>query len=67
VGFDVTDPLLIRFSAFVIYWRKKKCEYNETVTSAIPRLQESIGFSKKGGAVQYSHRVGIPMKLVRLI
>jgi hypothetical protein len=23
VGFDVTDQLLIRFSAFVRYWRKK--------------------------------------------
>jgi hypothetical protein len=30
VGFDVTEQLLIRFSAFVIYWRKK-WEYNETV------------------------------------
>jgi hypothetical protein len=30
VGFDVTDQLLIRFSAFVRYWRKK-WEYNETV------------------------------------
>jgi hypothetical protein len=30
VGFDVTDQLLIRFSAFVGYWRKK-WEYNETV------------------------------------
>jgi hypothetical protein len=30
VGFDVTDQLLIRFSAFVRYWRKN-WEYNETV------------------------------------
>jgi hypothetical protein len=30
VGFDVTDQLLIRFFAFVRYWRKK-WEYNETV------------------------------------
>jgi hypothetical protein len=29
VGFDVTDQLLIRFSAFVRYWKKWK--YNETV------------------------------------
>jgi hypothetical protein len=30
VGLDVTDQLLIRFSAFVRYWReKKKWEYNE--------------------------------------
>jgi hypothetical protein len=31
VDFDVTDELLIRFSAFIGYWRKKKPEYNETV------------------------------------
>jgi hypothetical protein len=30
VGFDVTDQLLIRFSAFVRYWRKE-WEYNERV------------------------------------
>jgi hypothetical protein len=30
VGFDITDQLLIRFSAFVRYWRKK-WEYNGTV------------------------------------
>jgi hypothetical protein len=30
LAFHVTDQLLIRFSAFVRYWRKK-WEYNETV------------------------------------
>jgi hypothetical protein len=30
VGFNITDELLIRFSAFVIY-KKKLYEYNETV------------------------------------
>jgi hypothetical protein len=30
VDFDVTDQLLVRFSAFVRYWRKN-WEYNETV------------------------------------
>jgi hypothetical protein len=30
VGFDATDQLLIRFSAFVRYWRKK-WESNEAV------------------------------------
>jgi hypothetical protein len=30
VNFDITDQLLIRFSAFVGYW-KRKWEYNETV------------------------------------
>jgi hypothetical protein len=29
-GFDVTDQQLLRFSAFIWYWRKK-WEYNETV------------------------------------
>jgi hypothetical protein len=40
VGFDITDELLIKFSAFVRYWRKM--EYKEIRTSAIHRLQESI-------------------------
>jgi hypothetical protein len=31
VGFNITDQLLIRFSAFVRYWRKNKWEYNEAV------------------------------------
>jgi hypothetical protein len=31
VGFDVTDQLLIRFSAFTRYWQTKKWEYNKTV------------------------------------
>jgi hypothetical protein len=30
VGFDITDQLLIRFSAFIRYWREK-WEYSETV------------------------------------
>jgi hypothetical protein len=30
VDFDITDQLLIRFSAFIRYWRKK-WEYTETV------------------------------------
>jgi hypothetical protein len=30
VGFDITDQLLIRFFAFIRYWRKK-WEYIETV------------------------------------
>jgi hypothetical protein len=58
VGFDVTDQLLIRFSAFVRYWRKK-WEYNETVH------QLFIDFKKAYDSV--SREFGIPMKLVRLI
>jgi hypothetical protein len=45
VGFDVTDQLLIRFSAFVRYWRKK-WEYNDTVH------QLSIDFKKAYDSVR---------------
>jgi hypothetical protein len=31
VGFDVIDQLLIRFSAFVRYWRKKRSIIKKTV------------------------------------
>jgi hypothetical protein len=64
VGLDITDQLLIRFSAFVRYWRKK-LEYNETVHQLF-RLQESVLFSEEGSIVQYSHS-GVPMKPGRLI
>jgi hypothetical protein len=54
VGFDITDQLLIRFSAFTRYWRKN---WSTMSTSAIYRPQESLLFSEEGGIVQYSHRV----------
>jgi hypothetical protein len=66
VGFDVTDQLLIRFSAFVRYWRKK-WEYIETVH------QIFIDFKKANDSVRrevlYNILIlfGVPMKLVRLI
>jgi hypothetical protein len=37
---DVTDQLLIRFSAFVRYWRKK-WEYNETVHQLLLDLKKA--------------------------
>jgi hypothetical protein len=52
VGFDVTDQLLIRFFAFVRYWRKK-WEYNETVHQLFIRRQEMLDFGQEGGIVQY--------------
>jgi uncharacterized membrane protein len=65
VGFNITDQLLIRFSAFVRYWRKMGVQFKST--SAIHRLQESLGFSEKGSIIHYSYNFGVPMKLVRLI
>jgi hypothetical protein len=45
VGFNVTDQLLIKFFAFVRYWRKK-WEYSETV------YQLFIGFKKAYDSVR---------------
>jgi hypothetical protein len=66
VGFDITDQLLIRFSAFVRYGRKK-WEYNETVHQLFIDFKKAYDSVRKGSFVQYSHRVGVPMKLVRFI
>jgi hypothetical protein len=55
VGFDVTDQLLIRFSAFVRYWRKNLNTMNEAVHQLF-RLQENICFSEEGSIIQYSHK-----------
>jgi hypothetical protein len=62
VGFEVTDQLLIRFSAFVRYWRK-----NGTVHHLF------IGFNKTYDSVRREilynilKEFGVPMKLVKLI
>jgi hypothetical protein len=66
VGSDVIDQLLIKFSAFVRYWRKE-WEYNETVH------QLFIGFKKVCDSVRreilYNIPIefGVPMKQVMLI
>jgi hypothetical protein len=57
VGFHVTDKLLIRFSAFVRYWRKK-WEYNETEHQLfIDFTKTYLRFSEERSIIQYSHRV----------
>jgi hypothetical protein len=65
VDFDVTDQLLIRFSAFVRYW--KKLEYNETVHKLFVDFQKAYNSVKR--KVLYNNLIvlGIPMKLVRMI
>jgi hypothetical protein len=66
VGFDVTDQLLIRFSAFVGYWRKNGSTMRQYISY-------SIDFKKVYGSVRrevlYSILIefGVPMKLVMLI
>jgi hypothetical protein len=66
VGFDITDLLLIRFSTFVRYWRRKR-KFNE-------RLHELFICFKKAYVsirreVLYSILIerDVPTKLVRLI
>jgi hypothetical protein len=60
VGFDITDQLLIRFSAFVRYWRKN----GSTVRQYISYVHDSV---RREVLYNILIEFGIPMKLVRLI
>jgi hypothetical protein len=64
VGFDIIDQLLIIFSAFARYW-KKKWEYNATVH------QIFVDFKKAYDSVEVLYNIliefGVRMKLVKLI
>jgi hypothetical protein len=65
VGFDVTDQLLIRFSAFIRYWRKK-WQLNEMVHQVFIDFKARNAMRRE---VSYNILIefGVPMKLVRLI
>jgi hypothetical protein len=65
VGFDVTDKLLIRFSAFVRYWRKM--EFNETVHQPFIDFKKAYDSVRREVLYNSLIEVGVPMKLVRLI
>jgi hypothetical protein len=65
VGFNITIQLLVRFSAFVTYWRKNWSTKRQLINYS--RLQESLSFRKEGSTVQLLIQTGVPMKLVRLI
>jgi hypothetical protein len=65
-GFDVTDQLLIRFSAFVRYWRKK-WEYNETVHQTFIDFKKAYDSVKREALYNILIEFSVPMKLVRLI
>jgi hypothetical protein len=68
VGFDLSDQLLIRFSAFVRYWRKKwKCNGFVQDTSVIHRIQESHDSVRREELYNIIIEFGVTMKLVRLI
>jgi hypothetical protein len=40
VGFNAADQLMITFSAFIRYWRKKS-EYNETVHQLVIDIKKA--------------------------
>ena len=66
MGFDVKGQLLIIYSAFVKYSRKK-WEYNETMHQLFVNFKEA--YDSVRGAVFYNILVefGIPLKIARLI
>jgi hypothetical protein len=66
VDLDVTDQILIRFSAFVRYW-KKKWEYNETVHQLFIDFKKAYDSVRREVLYNILKEFGIPMKLVRLI
>jgi hypothetical protein len=66
VGFDVPDQLLIRFPAFVRYWRKK-WEYNETVHQLFIDFKKAYDSVRREVLYNILIEFGVPMKLVRLI
>jgi hypothetical protein len=57
VDFDITDQLLIRFSAFVRYWRKK-WEYSETVHHLFLGFKKAYDSVKREVLyIQHSYRI----------
>jgi hypothetical protein len=62
VGFDVTDQLLIRFSAFVTYWRK-----NETVHQISTDFKKAYVSKRRKVLYNIHIEFGVTVKLVRLI
>jgi hypothetical protein len=66
VGSDAIDQLLIRFLAFVRYW-KKKWEHNQTVHQLFIDFNKTYDSVRKEVLYNILIDFGVPMKLVRLI
>jgi hypothetical protein len=65
VGFDVTDQLLIRFSAFVRYWRKNGS--TKRVHQLFISFEEVYDSMKREVLYNILIEFGVPTKLVRII
>jgi hypothetical protein len=55
MDFDVTDQLLIRFPAFVRYWRRNWSTMRQYISSLW--TSRSLWVSEEGSSVKYSHRI----------
>ena len=66
VDFDATDQLLIIYSAFVKYL-KKKWEYNEAVHQLFIDFKKAYDSVRREVLYNTLIEFGIPMKLVRLL
>jgi hypothetical protein len=66
VGFDVTYQILIRFSAFIRYFRKK-WEYNDTVHQLFIYFKKAYDSVRREVLYNILTEFWIPMKLVMLI
>jgi hypothetical protein len=62
VGFDVTDQLLIRFFAFVRYW--KKMGDNETVPQVLVHFKKAYDSVRREVLYNILIKFGVPMKIV---
>jgi hypothetical protein len=63
VGFDVTNQLLIKFSAFVRYWLKK-WEYNETVRHLFIDFKKAYDLVRREVLHNIVIKFVVPMKLL---
>jgi hypothetical protein len=66
VGFDVTDQVLIRLSAFFRYWRKK-WEYNETIHHPFVAFRKAYDAVRSEELYNILVEFRVPIKLIRLI
>jgi hypothetical protein len=66
VGFDVTDQLLIRFLAFVRYWRKN-LKYNEAVHLIFIDFKKAYDSVRREVLYNILIESEVPMKLVMVI
>jgi hypothetical protein len=66
MDFAIIDQLLIRYSAFVRYWRKK-CKYNGTVHELLLDFEKAYDSVRREVLYNIFIEFGIPVKLIRVM